>query len=164
MLTQSFYLRNLLHNVIHTKKFYRNITSIGVHSKKMLTLMLKQELRLLMRPMQPPRLQPGQQCAGPFVSHKSLNCGGDLSRVDSNEHIEIMDSYVKRDSFLKEKKLCIQTFCFIYRNSLEWVKQFNFRRWTSEQLFLVRHQILFYINTGLTNLELKKEKLFLRHF
>jgi hypothetical protein len=29
-----------------------------------------------------------------------LNCGGDLSLVDSNEHIEMMDSYVNSDSFL----------------------------------------------------------------
>lgn len=54
--------------------------------------------------MYPPKLQPGQQCAGPLVSHNSLNCGCDRNFKESTVHMDIMDSQVNKDWFLGNEK------------------------------------------------------------
>ena len=56
------------------------------------TSRLKQELLLLSTAMYPPRLHPGQQSAGPFDSHNSLNIGGLLRCVASTVHMDRMAS------------------------------------------------------------------------
>ena len=70
------------------------VTKISV--KCLLTVMVKQEVLLQSSAMYPPRLQPGQQSAGPFVSQSSVQRETDLRWRVSREHIEIMDLQLKR--------------------------------------------------------------------
>ena len=54
--------------------------------------------------MYPPRLHPGQQSAGPFDSHSSLNIGGLLRCVASTVHMDrIASKENKLSSGLKYK-------------------------------------------------------------
>ena len=69
-----------------------------------ITSRLKQELLLLSTAMYPPRLHPGQQSAGPFDSHSSLNIGGLLRCVASTVHMDrIASKENKLSSGLKYK-------------------------------------------------------------